>query len=280
VKRREVEQQSKRRLSPAFAISLGVHLILAIVMLRLLVVPNLDFFAKKRGTVAAQQLGFLRLAKTPGKEPTPGRDGGNGRPVSRTVAPRLVAPSSVPTTIPTVTPSATPSKTDEGTGPLVGDGGPARGIKPVFSDPRLWGPPGKIVSAPRTLKQDLDSMIASGIGRYNDSIAAIPATPRWENGDWTVEHNGRKYGIDPQFIRLGPVSIPTALLAMLPLNLTGNPTVQARNRALNYQHRDITEHAEQAINEADFNKAVRSIRERKERERAAAGGTAADSTTH
>lgn len=278
MKRNRAEPQKQRRFSPALAISLGVHVILAIVMLRLLVVPNLDFFAKKKGTVAAEQLGFLRLAKTPGKEPTPGRDGGNGRPISRTPVPRVVAPVTVPTTIPTVTPSATPKRTDEGTGELVGDGGPARGIKPVFSDPRLWGPPGKIVSAPRTLKQDLDSMIASGVGHYNDSIAAIPATPRWENGDWTVERNGRKYGIDPQFIRLGPVSIPTALLAMLPLNLTGNPTVQGRNKALNYQHRDITEHAQQAINEADFNKAVRSIRERKERERAAAGGSAADST--
>jgi hypothetical protein len=267
-------------LSPAWAFSLGVHAILAVVLLRLLVVPNIDFFAKKRGTVAAEQIGFLRLAKTPGKEPTPGRDGGNGRPPSKTVVPRLVAPVTVPTTIPTVTTTATPSRTDEGTGELVGNGGPARGIKPVFADPRLWGPPGKIVSAPRTLKQDLDSLIASGIGRYNDSIAAIPATPRWENGDWTVEHNGRKYGIDPQFIRLGPVSIPTALLAMLPLNLTGNPMEQARNKAMNYQHRDITEHAEQAITEADFNKAVRSIRERKERERAAAGGAGGDSTTH
>ena len=33
---------------------------------------------------------------------------------------------------------------------------------------------------------------------------------------------------------------------------------------------DINWHAQQAINEADFTKAVRSIRERKERERAAA----------
>jgi hypothetical protein len=35
-------------------------------------------------------------------------------------------------------------------------------------------------------------------------------------------------------------------------------------------YRDINVHAQQAINEADFMKAVRSIRERKERERAAA----------
>jgi hypothetical protein len=45
-------------------------------------------------------------------------------------------------------------------------------------------------------------------------------------------------------------------------------------------NRDITWHAQQAINDADFMKAVRSIRERKERERAAAlaGSSSKDGT--
>ena len=237
--------------------------------MRLLVVPRIDLFSHKPGSVAAERIGFLKLAITGGKEPTPGKNGGNGRPLSKIPTIRLVAPTSIPTTIPPAAPPPKNAPTEEGAGSLVGSGGPARGIKPVFADPRLWGPPGKIVSVPRTLKQDLDSMIASGVGRYNDSIAAVPALPRWEQGDWTIGEGNHKVGIDPQFIRLGPVSIPTALLALLPFNLTGNPNVAARNRSLDYMHRDISEHARQAINQADFNKAVRSIRERKERERAA-----------
>jgi len=43
-----------------------------------------------------------------------------------------------------------------------------------------------------------------------------------------------------------------------------------RDRTYAAMNRDITWHAQQAINDADFAKAVRSIRERKERERAAA----------
>jgi hypothetical protein len=43
-----------------------------------------------------------------------------------------------------------------------------------------------------------------------------------------------------------------------------------RDRQFAAMHRDISIHAQQAINEADFMKAVRSIRERKERERNAA----------
>jgi hypothetical protein len=49
-----------------------------------------------------------------------------------------------------------------------------------------------------------------------------------------------------------------------------------RERSYAAMNADIAWHARQAINEADFMKAVRSIRERKERERAAAlGGSSA-----
>jgi hypothetical protein len=57
---------------------------------------------------------------------------------------------------------------------------------------------------------------------------------------------------------------------LLPLNLQGNPITMQRERSYAAMNQDIAWHARQAINEADFKKAVRSIRERKERERAAA----------
>jgi hypothetical protein len=118
------------------------------------------------------------------------------------------------------------------------------------------------------VKQTIDSLIADAIAPYNDSVAA--AAQRRDPTDWTIEKGGYKWGIDRRAIRLGPVSIPTALLAMLPLNLQGNPATMERDRTYAAMNRDITWHAQQAINEADFMKAVRSIRERKERDRAAA----------
>lgn len=269
MKREREVKTPKRRFSPALVISASLHVAVAVVLLRLIVVPEIHLFGKKSGSVPVERIGFLKLVKTPGEEPTPGRSGGNARPLTKKDATRLIAPTRVPATLPPIT-SARPTMTEEGTGPLVGTGGPARGIKPVFSDPRLWGPPGKIVTAPKTLKQDLDSLIAMGVGRYNDSLASEPGLSHWMQGDWTVGSGNHKIGIDPQYIRLGPVSIPTALLAMLSLNIGGNPTIYERNRSLNYMHRDISEHAQQAIDQADFNKAVRSIRERKERERTAA----------
>jgi hypothetical protein len=64
------------------------------------------------------------------------------------------------------------------------------------------------------------------------------------------------------------VSIPTAVLALLPINTTGNPTMNDRNKLQNQLRADIFWNAQRGMNEADFKKAVRSIRERKERERA------------
>ncbi|MDQ6716903.1 MAG: hypothetical protein M3Z17_01000 [Gemmatimonadota bacterium] len=270
------EPATRRRVSPAILTSIGVHIVVSVILLRLIVIPNIDLFGHRAGSAPVERIGFIRLSQAKGL-PTPGRDGGDGRVFSKTHAVKLVAPTSIPTSIPAVTSAKPGAAAEEGSGPLVGNGGPARGIKPVFSDPRLWGPPGKIVSAPRTLKQDLDSIIASAIGPVQDSIGA--AAGQRDPTDWTIGNGNHKWGVDKKAIRLGPFSIPTALLAMLPLNVTGNPGVAAREKAFNYQHRDISEHAQQAINEADFYKAVKSIRERKDKERAAAmAGSGSDST--
>jgi hypothetical protein len=255
---------SRKRLSKPFLLSFGVHLVVAVALMRMLIV-NMDVSRnRKRQAVPEQRVGFVQIGAA--KKAVPGKSGGDGKPLT----PReihVVAPVTVPTTIPT--PSGPPVKTvDEGTGPLVGTGGPTRGVRPQYSDPRVWEPPGGVVVAPQTLKQTLDSLIAEGIAPYNDSVAA--AAQRRDPTDWTVEKGGYKWGIDRKAIRLGPVSIPTALLAMLPLNIQGNPTTMQRDRAFATMNADINWHAQQAINEADFMKAVRSIRERKERERAAA----------
>ncbi|HMJ18795.1 MAG TPA: hypothetical protein VK478_10410 [Gemmatimonadaceae bacterium] len=256
----------KRRLSPSFLVSVGVHTVVAIALMRMLIL-NGDFASKpKSQTSREQRVGFVRLS--PGvKTPTPARSGGDGRPAtSRAI--HVVAPSAVPTTIPAPAPVVTKTADAEGLGPIIGTGGPSRGIRPQYSDPRVWEPPGKIVGTPKTVAQAIDSIIVDAIAPYNDSVAA--AAQRRDPTDWTIKKGGYKWGMDSKAIRLGPLSIPTALLAMLPLNITGNPQAYERNRAYAAMNRDINWHAQQAINEADFMKAVRGIRERKERERAAA----------
>ena len=265
------EGVTRKRVSPFFLVSLGVHVVVAIAFMRMLIL-NADLSPTPRRPAETQQrVGFVRLAQ-PGEKPTPGRVGGDGRPVqSREI--HVVAPTTVPTRIPAPVMATVKPREDAGNGPLVGGGGPVRGVRPSYSDGRLWTPPLPVVPPPKTVAQTIDSLIAEGIAPYNDSVAAV--AHRRDPTDWTVEKGGYKWGIDRKAIRLGPVSIPTALLAMLPLNLQGNPTTMDRDRAFAAMNRDITWHAQQAINDADFAKAVRSIRERKERERAAAQQPAA-----
>jgi len=257
---------TRRRLSPSFLVSLGVHTVVAIALMQMLIL-NGDYSSKPKQSAAREQrVGFVRLPQPGVTTPTPGQSGGDGRPFkSREV--HVVAPATVPTTMPAPSPPAT--KVDnEGAGPIVGTGGPSRGVRPQYTDPRVWEPPGQVVASPKTVAQTIDSLIADAIAPYNDSVAAVAG--RRDPTDWTVEKGGYKWGVDKRAIHLGPFSIPTALLAMLPLNLQGNPTTMERDRSFAAMNRDISVHAQQAINEADFMKAVRSIRERKERERAAA----------
>ena len=267
---RTPEATGKARSQRPLAVSIAVHVILVFALVRFLISPSaftMIFGRARSPEVPAERIGFLRLPKSTGPA-VQGRSGGDNRPASDAPRRPLVAPSVVPSALPpTPAPTTTPAERESGSGPLVGSGGPARGIRPTYTDPRVWAAPGDIVAAPKSAKEKLDSAIVSIIAPYNDSIAARAGGR--EPGDWTFEKDGRKYGIDSKYIRLGKVSIPTAVLALLPINTTGNPTVNDRNRLQNQMRADIFWNAQRGMNEADFKKAVRSIRERKEREREA-----------
>jgi hypothetical protein len=114
-----------------------------------------------------------------------------------------------------------------------------------------------------------DSMIAA------NAAAAGQRKP----GDWTLKGPGGKWGMDQSAIRLGKISIPNAVLALLSenlqKNLRGNPIQMAEDRRLASIRADLLQHAQREMNEDAFRQAVKDIRARKERERAIrAGGEA------
>lgn len=261
------------RINGSLVVSLALHAVLGAAIIKVLLMPYPFYRLHEKGkdVIRPERIGFLRLPEAkPAAVASAGLSGGDGREGKSEPVPKLVAPLVVPTGIPAVAPERTASS---GNGPLVGGGGPVRGITPSYSDPRVWRAPDHVLSAPKTAAQRMDSAIVSFIQPFNDSVAG--AKPGRDPQDWTFEKGGRKYGIDGQYIRLGPVSIPNALLAMLPLNIKGggNPTVMERERTMNALNRDIMYQAQRGMNDADFQKAVRSIRERKERERAAQKNT-------
>lgn len=261
-----------RRPSGPWIASLVVHALVFGLFVQALVLeqPLIDVFGRGRhvAPTVVERIGFVTLpSPTPNAHPVAGRSGGDSHSKRAVATPPIVAPRTMPTSIRPPSSSSKPTTDEPSSGPLIGGGGPLRGVQPRYADPRLWGAPGEIAAAPKTPAQRLDSVITADIGAHNDSLRVAAANAGRKPGDWTFEHNGQKYGIDSKYIRLGPVSIPTAVLALLPLNVSANPTVTDRERTLTARHDEIFAQAQRGINDADFEKAVREIRQRKERER-------------
>ncbi len=201
---------------------------------------------------------------------TPLRPPAVGQDVQPPAAPApIVAPTEVPTGVPAA-PAGPAVPLGPATGPLASGRGPAQGVQPAYSEPRIWVEAPLVVAPALEGEAKLDSAVAATIYAFRDSMAANTYQPnKFERQDWTyTTKDGKKYGIDKQFIRLGKVSIPTALLGLLPLNqVQGNPIAMDRERRLAAMRSEIIEQAQMAMNEEEFRRTVKQIRERKERER-------------
>jgi hypothetical protein len=243
--------------------------LIAIIVPTLIVPVALDFLRDDTGRpIVPERLSFDVMLPTDGEaERRPTRAGGDGREASESAAPpELVAPIEVPSSVPVA--PAEPSD-PVGIGPLVGGGGPTRGIRPSFTDQRLWVEPSAVVVAPivpLTRADTLKLMLQARAMALLDSLATVP-DDRGRQGDWTRTIGGRKYGIDQQMIRVGPVSIPTMALAMLPLNVQANPAMMDRARRLDSMREELQLQAARSVREDEFRKAVNALRERRERER-------------
>ncbi len=275
---------SRRRglLRPSFAVSLAVNGLIIALFFRAAAMGLSwhELFTRNASqAVVPERIGFVQLPRpaAPSAPPTAGRSGGDGRPVSRTPSrpvPLPQAPTEVPSEIPPPAAAAPPAQTG-GTGPVVGSGGPVEGIRPNYTDPRLWTRPGAVATAPKSAKERIDSVIADAFGPVRDSIARAQeiAAGQRKPGDWTLNGPGGKWGMDQSSIHLGKVKIPNAVLALLSeqfqRNLVGNPIEMEREKRLAAIRQDLLDHANREMTEDEFRTAVRRIRERKDKERAA-----------
>jgi hypothetical protein len=130
---------------------------------------------------------------------------------------------------------------------------------------------------PTTFAESLHTLLADQIKLLNDSLLLANGNQR-APGDWTINLGGKKYGVDQQYIRLGKFSIPTAVLGMLPFNVTANPVAMERGLQLSGRSREIQEQALRVSRDDDFRAAVRAIRARKDKERAEAAKAEAPPT--
>lgn len=258
----------------SLAVSIGIHLAVAIALLNIVFRYPIGRFVEERPSPSApERLRYVRVAPAPsaGGDSTAGPRASTGPVATR----RLRAPTRVPVGIPEPAPAtaaAAPGVEDRAGGAgRPGDVTPGTGVQPAY-DPRLWPQPGPFTPLPKTMAERTDSAVKAAFGVYADSVRVAEANQGRAPGDWTLkDKNGRKWGWDPSGIRLGKVTIPQAVLALLPLNVQQNPMYNdpVIRREVAYRSGDIAFHANRAVSDDEFRRAVKRIRERKDRERAA-----------
>ena len=266
---------TRRRSRASLVVSLAVHAVAAIALANIVFRYDVGSsgLVERFTRPASEGLRYVRVTPAPtgGGLAAPGADAARGP----TATARLRAPSRVPVGIPEpgsgATPAAPGAEDRPGRPGADLDVTPAMGVQPAYTDPRLWPQPGPFVPVPKTAAQRADSAVKAAFGIFMDSVRTAEANKGRAPGDWTFgDKNGGKWGWDQTGIRLGRVTIPQAVLSLLPLNVQANPTfndpVTAREAA--FRRGDLTHHANRAASEDEFRRAVQRIRERKDRERA------------
>jgi hypothetical protein len=265
--------------------AVGVHLVVMVVLVRLVTLGHglHDWFGLAPSRIDLQE----RVTYVEAKKPEPKPPEPKPKPVE---APKPVAavPVGEPvTTALPVSPVEVPvdpsrlagARVSDSTG--VGNGIPRNlginpaliGLAPAYADPRVWAEGTGGINVERSAKQLLDSVIGWRIVQAADSldsIARLYDTNR-EPADWTKRmKNGEKWGWDKTGLRLGKYTVPNVLLALLPASIQqsmgSNPIEASRTRALLLAREDINRFSSQAMGEGDFRKALRELRERKDRE--------------
>ena len=249
----------------SLAISIAAHVVMVVALFSIVFrYPLGQLMGIRQPDAPVEKLTYIAVQRPPEASTAPVA----GPPKSGSPA-RLVAPRVTPTQLPM--PAATadaPSRAAGGSGDGFGvaGSGMATGIVPGPVDPRIrLSAPDMVYRVPRGVSQDVDSIIDMAIGIAIDSIEVLKKQgrlPEWVKTD----KNGNQWGITPQYIVLGKLKIPTALLALLPLNMgPAESPIDARRRA--YIRQDVLENAQRSITEDEFRQSVKRIRERKERER-------------
>ena len=261
----------RRRQQPrplgAVVVAVGFNALLLLFLAQTLQLPAAWTSLFRHAPDAAERIQYVATAPAvggPSVQAAP-RAGGDGLAPRQGARSRpLVAPAAVPSALPAVPEGGAGEAPAGGTGAVIGGGGPTAGLVPRYTQPSVWVTPGPAPRVPRSNAEQLDSILAFDVARE----LSLKPPPGRAPGDWTTERNGRKYGMDQQYIHLGKFSIPNAVLALLPLNVQANPTDIDRERRLASMRLEINEQASRAMSEDDFRSAVRNIRERTDRERA------------
>jgi hypothetical protein len=143
-------------------------------------------------------------------------------------------------------------------------------IGPQRGEGKLWVRP--LPAPPRELVQELtrshielvDSAVSAIVSQYIDSVLSAPADPGAKPPSWTTQIFGKTFGIDSKYIYLGPLKIPSAVLALLPIK-SGTTMEYSQAMRLNLIREDLQRASQRAATLEDFKRAVRELRAERER---------------
>lgn len=251
-----------RRLRSPLLLSAAAHVLAFIGLVQLFAMPNplRKWLERERVEFQAERIGYISLPAT-APVSSSGRRGGDNRPVSDAPAikpaPTMASVPGAPVVAATV-PPASEAVNEGGSGPLVGGGGPLKGVQPAFHDPRLWTIPDRMVTAPRSSADRIDSVFAQRVARARDSLSRVPGSEAPE--DWSIGSGSSKYGVTKDGIVLAGVTIP-----IVPFRPPPGKMDEARR--LFAMRTEMMQQSQRRLNEDEFRQAAQRIRERKDRER-------------
>ncbi len=259
----------KRRLNGPLFVSAAIHVVVGTAILHAIIAPRYftDLFVRPAAVEEPKER--IRYVEMPASivAEAPRSEG----PIRSGVVPApppLVAPTSIPTAIPPAATVATPTVPPTGAVGGTGTGDPGGkgsvSVTPAYNDPRIWNTPSGFAVPTPTRAEELEDYLARGIQQHLDSIGAIPKGR--DPGDWTKEIGGRKYGMDSKWVYVGPVKVPSFLLAAIPMKVQANPTVTDRNRRINEMSAEIEERRSLELDSRDE---IGRINARMDRQRAA-----------
>jgi hypothetical protein len=269
--RQREQRRDRRRIEPAFIVSLALHLLLGAAAVHVIVDPRrfgIDWRPATAPKPEGERMSWIATHADAPEVPIPGAaagrlDGDNRAAGEPTVIPP--PPLTTPTQLPPGAGAGVPPAAGAGgTGAAGGGGAPGAATpRPAYTDMRIWDAP-PVTPIPQTHTEELRGDLQRALRAHNDSMAIVAGMRRPE--DWTFERGGQKWGMDPSNIYLGPIKLPTILLALIPVSAQQNPNRLEYERRIGSMAAEVRE---RGPIEVDFRDEVKRIRERVERERAA-----------
>ncbi len=145
-------------------------------------------------------------------------------------------------------------------------------LGPAFGDGRLWVRPLPFTPAELaarlgggTTQATVDSIVSEMIQEYLDAVAAGAGAA--QPPSWVTSIGGQTVGVDPRWIHLGPIKLPTFLLGLIPLNVQANPQQVAQSRRWAEMRQMIQLQGARDAALDDIGRAARELRERREADR-------------